>query len=164
MQASGEDLLPSVESATFPLMRNSPNSLNKSRLGGERREFGVDFQAPRGLKLWRGASGRSYLHLVYGLVGCPAFDHGSYLLVSHSLDGRRRRVHGSGRSSAEAASQNLAQVRQHGATLGATEVHLLVTADHAAAMAAEFDIISALPDLSRPSESGPQPVTLLCSE
>lgn len=144
-------MLHSFESATLFLMRNTQNLQQKLRLYGTSRDAGADaVLAPLGLKSWRGASGRSYLHLVYSLAGCPAFDHGCYLLVSRSSDGRRRIVHDSGRSNAEAASLNLAQVRKHGATIGATEVHLLITVDHAAAVAAEFDIISALPVGSAP--------------
>lgn len=138
----------STEGATFPAMRNGPNLLQESRNRGGPGELGAGFLTPLGLKSWRGASGRSYLHIVYSLTGCPAFEHGSYLLVSRSADGRRRLVQGTGRSRAGAASLNLAQVRQHGAVLGATEVHLLMTADHAGAMAAELDITSALPDYS----------------
>lgn len=98
---------------------------------------------PLGLKTWRGASGRAYLHTVYSLVGCPEFRHGSYLLVASSSDGASKKVLTSGRSRPQAPSLNLAEVRRLGASIAATEVHMLVTADEHQAVAAEFDLASA---------------------
>ena len=80
-------------------------------------------QVPARQHLWRGASGRAYVHSVYSLIECPPLPKASYVLVRREADGRRVALHvGLGRS--DTATLNLAQVRQRGAQLGANEVHV----------------------------------------
>ncbi|NJO24054.1 MAG: hypothetical protein HC868_15455 [Sphingomonadales bacterium] len=82
--------------------------------------------------LWGGASGRRYMHSVYSLLECPPLPKASYLLVRREQGGRRRVLHvGLGQS--EAATLNLAGVRQRGAQLGANEVHVHFAAQSDAA-------------------------------
>lgn len=110
-------------------------------------ELGADAAAlllPIGLKVWRGASGRAYLHVIYNLVGCPQFAHGSYRLISRSPVTGQRIVLAQGRSCRQEPSLNLAHVRRQGAELGATEVHLLETTNHCDAVAADIDLASQL--------------------
>jgi hypothetical protein len=86
--------------------------------------------------LWRGASGRGYLHSVYGLIECPPLPKTTYMLVRRGEKGETRVLHvGLGRH--EAATLNLAKVRQRGAQLGANEVHVFFGAqsDEARALA-----------------------------
>ena len=74
-------------------------------------------------QLWRGASGRRYLHTVYSLIECPPVPKTNYLLVRRNDDGSRQVLHiASGENSAP--TLNLARIRQVGATLGANEVHV----------------------------------------
>jgi hypothetical protein len=85
--------------------------------------LGLPEQAPARLQMWTGASGRRYVHSVYSLIECPPLPKASYLLVRREPDGRRVVLHvGQGRS--DAATLNLAQVRQRGAQLGVNEVHV----------------------------------------
>jgi hypothetical protein len=79
--------------------------------------------APAQQQVWTGASGRRYVLSVYSLIECPPLPRASYLLVRREPDGRRVVLHvGQGRS--DAATLNLAQVRQRGAQLGVNEVHV----------------------------------------
>ncbi len=93
---------------------------------------------------WRGASGKRYVHSVYALVECPEVDGCNYMLVRRDEAGRRRLLL-IGRLSHDAASLNLAEIRQRGATLGANEVHvhLLATSEHDMKMV-EVDLRTAL--------------------
>ena len=99
--------------------------------------------APLGVKAWRGASGRSFTHIVYSLIGCPAIPSGNFVLVQHGADGQRN-VLGIGRTEASTASLNLARIRREGAGLGANEVHVYAAATTDQARAAiAFDIAAA---------------------
>lgn len=83
--------------------------------------------APVRRHVWRGASGRSYPHSVYGLIACPPLPVASYVLVRRDRRGRRAALRvGLGQS--DAPTLNLAQVRQRGAQLGANEVHVYFAA------------------------------------
>jgi hypothetical protein len=83
---------------------------------------------PARIHFWRGASGRRYVHAVYGLIECPPLPKASYVLARREADGCRKVLHiGNGTSSAP--TLNLAQVRQRGASLGANEVHVHFLAD-----------------------------------
>ena len=63
------------------------------------------------------------MHSVYSLIECPPLPKATYVLVKREQGGRRRVLHvGLGQS--EAATLNLAGVRQRGAQLGANEVHV----------------------------------------
>ncbi len=85
--------------------------------------LGLPDEVPARQHLWRGASGQAYVHSVYSLIECPPLPRASYVLVRREANGRRVALHvGLGRS--DAATLNLAQVRQGGARLGANEVHV----------------------------------------
>jgi hypothetical protein len=85
--------------------------------------LGLPVETPARQYLWRGASGRDYLHSVYGLIECPPLPKATYILVRRGTNGEVTVLHISlGRH--EAATLNLAKVRQRGAQLGANEVHL----------------------------------------
>jgi hypothetical protein len=74
-------------------------------------------------QVWRGVSGRRYVHTVYSLIECPPVPKATYLLVRRRDNGSRQVLHiASGESSAP--TLNLARVRQLGASLGANEVHV----------------------------------------
>ena len=107
--------------------------------------------APLGVKAWRGASGRSFTHIVYSLIGCPAIPSGNFVLVRHGADGRRK-VLGIGRTEASIASLNLASIRREGAGLGANEVHVCVEATTDQARAAIAFDIAAANEMSRTSD------------
>jgi hypothetical protein len=79
-------------------------------------------------QFWRGASGRRYVHTVYSLIECPPVPQATYLLVRREGDGNCRVLHiASGESGAP--TLNLARIRQHGAALGANEVHVHLLAE-----------------------------------
>jgi hypothetical protein len=73
--------------------------------------------------LWRGASGRHYVHSVYSLIECPPLPKATYLLVRRDSGGWCKVLH-VGVGANDAATLNLAQVRRRGAQLGANEVHV----------------------------------------
>ena len=80
-----------------------------------------------GVHAWRGASGERYAHCVFSLIECPPLPKAAYVLVRRDADGERHALHiASGQS--DAATLNLARIRQRGATLGANEVHVHVLA------------------------------------
>ena len=94
--------------------------------------LGLPQQVPARRHLWRGASGRGYMHSVYSLIECPPLPKATYVLVRREQNGRRSVLHvGLGQS--EAATLNLAGVRQRGAQLGANEVHVYFLAKSDAA-------------------------------
>ncbi|MBX9589614.1 MAG: hypothetical protein K2X43_09930 [Hyphomonadaceae bacterium] len=96
--------------------------------------LGLPQPLPARQHLWRGASGRGYVHSVYSLLECPPLPKATYVLVRRGRNGRRRVLHvGLGQS--EAATLNLACVRQRGAQLGANEVHVHFSAKSDAARA-----------------------------
>lgn len=72
---------------------------------------------------WAGVSGRRYVHTVYELLTCPEVPPANYLLVRRDRFGRRK-VLAVGGLEHDAASLNLAELRQRGACLGANEVHI----------------------------------------
>lgn len=82
--------------------------------------------------MWRGASGKSYVHSVYSLLECPPLPKATYLLVRREHGARRRVLH-VGLGQHEAATLNLAGIRQRGAQLGANEVHVHFAAQSDAA-------------------------------
>lgn len=85
--------------------------------------LGLPQQVPARQYVWRGASGRDYVHSVYSLIECPPLPKSSYVLVRREQSGRRRVLH-VGQGASDAATLNLAGVRQRGAQLGANEVHV----------------------------------------
>lgn len=74
-------------------------------------------------QFWRGASGERYLHTVYGLIDCPELPIVNYILVNRAPSGERTALR-VGRTSHDAETLNLAEVRHRGAQLGANEVHV----------------------------------------
>lgn len=114
----------------------------------------------RRLHIWRGASGRRYIHGVFGLLDCPEVEHAAYVLVRRSADGRREALR-IDRTNDVAPSLNLADIRRQAAVLGANEVHVhgLAQGEMARATlmydlrAGQFGTLSAEPDLARPAAS-----------
>jgi hypothetical protein len=80
-------------------------------------------EVPARIHVWRGASGRRYVHAVYSLVECPPLPRAAYVLVRRNGSGSRTALH-IARAESDAPTLNLAQIRQRGATLGADEVHV----------------------------------------
>jgi len=74
-------------------------------------------------QFWRGASGERYLHTVYGLFDCPTLPEANYILVRRDPNGERTALR-VGRTTHEAPTLNLAEVRHRAAQLGANEVHV----------------------------------------
>jgi hypothetical protein len=74
-------------------------------------------------KFWIGASGKRYVHTIHRLIGCPEIENCTFILVGRLLSGRRQILR-IGRLENDTPSLNLAEIRQLGATLGATEVHV----------------------------------------
>ena len=93
---------------------------------------------------WLGASGQRYVHTVYSLIDCPAVPAANYLLVRRDASGICHAL-AVGRVSEEAPSLNLARIRQLGASMGATEVHVHLLAGNARqGKLIEFDLKSGL--------------------
>lgn len=82
-----------------------------------------EYAQARPFEFWTGISGDRYVHSVFSLIGCPELPASNYVLVARDEQGRRRSLC-VGRVENEAASLNLAEIRQQGATLGASEVHV----------------------------------------
>lgn len=79
--------------------------------------------APFATVVWQTASGRHIPHTVYSLIGCPAVQAATYLLVRRAADGQRT-VLAVARTRTKVATLNLASIRNRGASLGANEVHV----------------------------------------
>ena len=88
-------------------------------------------EAPPRFHFWTGASGKRYVHTVYSLFDCPTLEDANYILVRRS-DRATRSVLAIGRLSNHNPSQNLAEIRQHAAELGADEVHVHLLASSSA--------------------------------
>lgn len=102
---------------------------------------------------WVGASGQRYVHTVYSLIDCPAVPAANYLLVRRDASGVCHAL-SVGRVSEEAPSLNLARIRQLGASLGATEVHVHLLAGNARqGKLIEFDLKSGQLGESVPSSA-----------
>jgi len=82
--------------------------------------------------VWGGASGQRYQHDVYSLLECPPLPQAVYLLVRREGNGAIKVLYIAPALS-DAASLNLARIRQRGATLGANEVHAYLLATSAEA-------------------------------
>lgn len=122
-----------VDRAPAPLVPSAPG------LGGA---------LPSRIHLWRGSSGRQHLASVYTLFDCPPLPPSIALLVSRDAEGRRV-VKAVLRLENEAASLNLARVRQDGANLRANEVHVsFIAGNEEARMKLALDI--SLGNLDRP--------------
>lgn len=89
---------------------------------------------------WSGASGKRYVHTIYALADCPELPSANYVLTQRGPDGRRA-VLAIGRLTNAVASLNLAEIRQRGAELGASEVHVhLLAADTSEMQQVELDL------------------------
>lgn len=100
-------------------------------------------EAPPRFHFWTGASGKRYVHTVYSLFDCPTLEDANYILVRRS-DRSRRTVLAIGRLANRCPTQNLAEIRQHSAALGADEVHVhLLASSSQEAEAVEADLITA---------------------
>ena len=71
---------------------------------------------------WYGASGECYVHSVFSLTDCPELPQVNFLLVSSG--GEQGEVVHVGQTTDRCQSLNRAHVRQLGAQLGASEVHI----------------------------------------
>ncbi|MBS0250088.1 MAG: hypothetical protein JSR78_03375 [Proteobacteria bacterium] len=99
-------------------------------------------QPPR-FHFWTGASGKRYVHTVYSLFDCPTLEDANYILVRRN-DRSTRAVLAIGRLANNCPSENLAEIRQHAAALGADEVHVhLLASSNQEAAAVEADLITA---------------------
>jgi len=103
----------------------------------------AELETPTRFHFWTGATGKRYVHTVYSLFDCPPVGMANYVLVRR--EGRAKRtVLALGRVSGEAASLNLAEIRQRGAQLGADEVHIhLLATDVRESQAVEVDLRTA---------------------
>jgi hypothetical protein len=104
----------SAEHLANGLVRSDAEALTPRRPEGA---LATDFQ------FWSGLSGRSYVHTIFDLIGCPRVPACSYVLVKREANGAQRALR-IGTVSAEAWSLNLAEIRHRAAQLGANEVHL----------------------------------------
>jgi hypothetical protein len=77
----------------------------------------------RGIHVWKGMSGRNYSHTIYSLIGCPPLSESNIVLARRTADGDLHVLH-IDRVDDASDTLNLAYIRQLGATLGATEVHV----------------------------------------
>lgn len=85
-------------------------------------DFASSFQ------FWTGASGKRYVHSVYSLRECPELPVANYVLVRRDMDGRCHAL-AVGRLTCSTPTINMAEIRQRGALLGATEVHVHLLAE-----------------------------------
>lgn len=89
---------------------------------------------------WSGASGKRYVHSIYALTDCPELPAANFVLTRRGSDGRRA-VLAIGRVTNASHSLNLAEIRQRGAQLDASEVHVHLLATDAREMRnVEFDL------------------------
>lgn len=85
-------------------------------------DFASSFQ------FWTGASGKRYVHSVYSLRECPDLPVANFVLVRRDAGGRCHAL-AVGRLTNATPSVNVAEIRQRGALLGATEVHVHLLAE-----------------------------------
>ena len=103
------------------MSRTSTTELIGPRLEATQEAF--PFASVQRLHIWRGASGRRYVHGVFRLVDCPEIEAAAYVLARRGADGRRIALR-IDRTRSDAPSLNLATIRQYAAQLGANEVHV----------------------------------------
>jgi hypothetical protein len=101
----------------------------------------TDSQAVGGrFMFWSGASGKRYVHSIYTLTDCPELPAANFVLTRCDAGGRRA-VLAIGRVTSTSPSLNLAEIRQRGAQLGASEVHVHLLAQNGNEMKlVEFDL------------------------
>lgn len=99
--------------------------------------------AAQSVEFWTGATGARFVHTVFGLIECPDLPRSNYVLVCRDADGRRQSLR-VGRVESDAPSLNLAEIRQTGAMLGATEVHVhLIAGNEPRRRMVELDLSAA---------------------
>ncbi|CCB67279.1 MULTISPECIES: hypothetical protein [unclassified Hyphomicrobium] len=126
-----------IQLADFRARRQSGDEAQQVSISGTYPE-----QPPR-FHFWTGASGKRYVHTVYSLFDCPTLEDANYILVRRN-DRSTRAVLAIGRLSNNCPSENLAEIRQHAAALGADEVHVhLLASSNQEAAAVEADLITA---------------------
>lgn len=96
----------------------------------------LDRPIGRDFHYWAGASGKAYLHTVFGIGECPAIDNAVFVAVSRERDGRRRAV-AAGIFDPFRSGRDIAAASQ----LGASEIHLHLLAETPAARRAALDDI-----------------------
>lgn len=128
-------IAPATAAANLAMLRPAP----------PRNSHEARIEAAGRFHFWTGASGKRYVHTVYSLFDCPPLDAGNYILVRRSAPGQTSRaVLAIGRLSDQAATLNLAEIRQRAATLGADEVHVhLLATSSQEAQAVETDLRTA---------------------
>jgi len=90
---------------------------------------------------WQGLSGMRYLHSVYRLQDCPELPKANYIMV-RKLDNGDVIPLCIGQTVADAASLNLAHIRQKAAQLGANEIHIhVLTECHKQRDEVELDLL-----------------------
>ncbi len=98
---------------------------------------------------WSGASGRRYVHTIYSLIECPEVPNANIVLVRRTPDGKRAPIQAC-RVENDVPSLNLAELRNKGALLGASEIHVhLLGESRAQRSFIELDLTTAF-DASRP--------------
>jgi len=123
--ASSQDLSSRNSSRVARKVKRSENRSQKAGNAPVDLElFGIG----HGFHYWQGLTGQRYLHSVYQLQDCPELPKANYIMV-------RKLENGDvvplciGQTVAEAASLNLAHIRQKAAQLGANEIHIHVLTD-----------------------------------
>ncbi|KUO62686.1 MAG: hypothetical protein APF80_10275 [Alphaproteobacteria bacterium BRH_c36] len=96
---------------------------------GDQRSGPVSTADSSAQQFWIGASGARYIHTIHSLLYCPELPAVNYLLVRRDSLGVQT-VLAAGHTAHYAPSLNLAEIRRHGATLGANEVHVHMLADN----------------------------------
>ncbi len=109
---------------------NAASEANAAVLFDGDATFEKSGKAPQ-FHFWTGASGQRYIHTIHSLLTCPELPASNYILVRSNGKSSSREVLAIGRVGHPTPSMNLAEIRQRGAELGATEVHihLLATSD-----------------------------------
>lgn len=125
-------------------MSRISNRLPADQMPGRGQGAQAPFASVQRLHIWRGASGRRYVHGVFRLVDCPEIESATYVLVRRTADGCRLALR-IDHTVSDAPSLNLARIRQHAAQLGANEVHVHSLAQGKAARATlVFDLRAGL--------------------
>jgi len=111
-----------IQFAELKARRQAP-STSRSSTPSIEIDLSVTSAVANRFHFWSGASGQRYVHTIYSLIECPEVPSGNYVLVRRTDEGRRIAL-SIGRARHDAASLNLAEIRQRGAQLGANEVHV----------------------------------------
>lgn len=95
-------------------------------------------------QFWQGASGERYVHSVFSLRDCPELPKANFMLITAHDDGTCNVLH-IGETTYASSIQNRAHIRQLGAELGASEVHIhFLGSSHRSRAQVRFDLAAAL--------------------